>query len=246
MRVISANQVKKAFPVGNQLIEVLKGISFDVEEGDFLSIMGPSGCGKSTLLYILGGLDKPSDGEVELLGRDLNKIKEKEISMMRRREVGFMFQFYNLIPSLSVEDNILIPLILDRKPVRDYRQKLTNVLEKISLLEKRHVTPRELSGGQQQRVAIARTLLFDPKILFLDEPIGNLDSKTGFEIMGLFKDINKETGTTLVQVTHSLEAAHYGNKLLNIRDGEICGQIEVLTDLDRIENSSARKGVKLT
>lgn len=232
MNIINVNDICKNFKVGKGEIKVLKNLTFTVEKGEFLSIMGPSGCGKSTLLYLLGGLDKPSSGDIIVNNKNLNIIKEKEMSKMRRRELGFVFQFYNLIPNLSVEDNILVPLILDGKKLRDYKSKLDDLLDVIGLGDKKKVTPRELSGGQQQRVAIARALIFEPEILLLDEPIGNLDSKTGLEVMDILQKINKDMGKTLIQVTHSEEAADFGTSLMNLKDGEIKDDsIEKLTKI---------------
>lgn len=228
--IIEAVNIEKNYIVGNENVEILKDFNFKVEKGDFLSIMGPSGCGKSTLLYILGGLDRPSRGKVLINGRDLSLLSETELGLMRRREIGFMFQFYNLVPNLTVEDNIMLPLILDGKKKSDYRVKIEELLETIGLQDKKKLTPRELSGGQQQRTAIARALIFEPDILFLDEPIGNLDSKTGNEIMELFRKINITMKKTLIQVTHSKEAAMYGTKLLNIKDGKIVGSIEKISN----------------
>lgn len=228
--MIEVKHICKSYIVGQEKVEILKDFNFKVEKGDFLSIMGPSGCGKSTLLYILGGLDRPTEGSVWINGRDLSVLSEKELGIMRRREIGFMFQFYNLVPNLTVEDNIMLPLILDKKKKKDYKDKLEEMLEVIGLQDKKKLTPRELSGGQQQRVAIARALIFEPDILFLDEPIGNLDSKTGEEIMGLFQKINLTMNKTLIQVTHSKESALYGTKLLNLKDGKIVGEIETITN----------------
>jgi putative ABC transport system ATP-binding protein len=221
MKSIEVISLNKSFKVGKEEIEVLKDIVFSVDKGEFLSIMGPSGCGKSTLLYLLGGLDKPTSGSVAINGRELNGLSEKQKSIMKRRELGFVFQFYNLVPNLTVEDNILLPIILDGKPLKKYEQKLKDILDTIEMSHKRKVTPRELSGGQQQRVAIARALVFEPDIILADEPIGNLDSKTGTDIMKLFQKINKDLGKTIVQVTHSEEAAYYGTSILRLRDGEI-------------------------
>ncbi|MCB2342518.1 ABC transporter ATP-binding protein [Clostridium estertheticum] len=211
----------KNFELGEEKIDVLKGLSFNVKKGEFLSIMGPSGCGKSTLLYLLGGLDKPTKGNIIINGRDLSTMKQKEKSIMRRREIGFVFQFYNLVPNLSVEDNILLPLLIDGSKAKDLKKDLEKILQIIGMTDRRRHTPSELSGGQQQRVAIARALLFNPEIILADEPIGNMDSKTGTEIMTLFKSINKDFNKTIVQVTHSQEAASYGTGILNLRDGEI-------------------------
>ncbi|MPQ34251.1 ABC transporter ATP-binding protein [Clostridium estertheticum] len=218
---IEVKDMYKHFELGKEKIDVLKGLSFNVKKGEFLSIMGPSGCGKSTLLYLLGGLDKPTKGNIIINGRDLSTIKEKEKSIMRRREIGFVFQFYNLVPNLSVEDNILLPLLIDGSKAKDLKKDLKKILQIIGMTDRRRHTPSELSGGQQQRVAIARALLFNPEIILADEPIGNMDSKTGTEIMTLFKSINKDFNKTIVQVTHSQESASYGTGILNLRDGEI-------------------------
>jgi len=231
MSIIEVSNLNKAFKVGKENIKVLKDINFKVEEGEFISIMGPSGGGKSTLLYLLGGLDKPTSGTVSIAGKDISKIKKKEISWMRRNKMGFVFQFYNLVPNLSVEDNILLPIILDGKKLKDYNKKLEEILDIIGMQDKRKLTPRELSGGQQQRVAIARALIFEPDIIFLDEPIGNLDSKTGTDIMKLFKKINREYGKTLIQVTHSAEAAKYGTSIINLIDGEIVDSEEIVEEV---------------
>ncbi|NLK95803.1 MAG: ABC transporter ATP-binding protein [Clostridiales bacterium] len=221
MSIIEARNLNKSFKVGKEVAHVLKDINLTVEKGEFISIMGPSGGGKSTLLYLLGGLDKPTSGEVLINNKDISKVKEKEMSKIRRNTIGFVFQFYNLVPNLNVEDNIMLPLILDGKKIKDYKEKLDEILDIIGMQDKRKLTPRELSGGQQQRVAIARALIFEPDIIFLDEPIGNLDSKTGTEIMELFKKINVEYGKTLIQVTHSKKSAQYGTSIINLIDGEI-------------------------
>lgn len=222
--VIDVIDLKKCFTVGKEEVTVLNNLNFSVYEEDFLSIMGPSGCGKSTLLYLIGGLDMPSSGSVQILGQNLSKMREKQKSKMRRQDMGFVFQFYNLVPNLTVEDNILLPIILDKRNLKKYEKRLNEILEIIELTHKRKQTPRELSGGQQQRVAIARALVFEPQIILADEPIGNLDSKTGTEIMQLFKNINKEFHTTIVQVTHSKESSLYGNRTINLKDGIIVSE----------------------
>ncbi|AAK80213.1 putative ABC transport system ATP-binding protein [Clostridium acetobutylicum] len=219
--LIEVKSMYKSFNISNDKVDVLKNINLNIEEGAFVSVMGPSGCGKSTLLYILGGLDSATSGSVFILGREYSKMKEKEKSALRRQRLGFVFQFYNLIPNLNVEDNILLPLLLDGKNPNKYKKKLDELLEIIGMTTKRKFTPRELSGGQQQRVSIARALIFDPDIILADEPIGNLDSKSGMQIMKLFNDINKDLRKTIVQVTHSLESSHYGNKIVNLKDGKI-------------------------
>lgn len=219
--VMEAQNLWKSYDLGNEKVDILKDISLQIYKGGFYSIMGPSGSGKSTLLYLLGGLDKPSQGSIKVNGKELMVMKDKDSSIMRRRDIGFVFQFYNLIPNLTVEENILLPILLDGQKVRKHKDRLSEILEIVGLTERRKYTPRELSGGQQQRVAIARALMNNPDIILADEPIGNLDSKTGTEIMLLLQKINREEGKTIVQVTHSRESANYGTDLIMVKDGEI-------------------------
>lgn len=220
--VIEVKNMYKAFMLGKEKLDILKNINFTVAKGEFISIMGPSGCGKSTLLYLIGGLDTPSQGSIKIDGSDYSDMNEKQKSIMRRRILGFVFQFYNLVPNLNVEDNILLPLLLDGKNPKEYERKLANILEIMKMTTRRKHTPRELSGGQQQRVAIARALIFDPDIILADEPIGNLDSKSGTEIMELLQSINKDMDKTIIQVTHSVEASAYGTRTIHLKDGIIC------------------------
>ena len=219
--IIEAKDLNKTYKLGTQDVEILKNINLTIKRGEFVSIMGPSGSGKSTLLYLLGGLDKPTSGSVKIAGKELSVMNDKAQSIMRRRDVGFVFQFYNLIPNLNVEENIMLPILLDGKRLKDYRTKLEEILEVVSLKDRRNHTPRELSGGQQQRVAIARALINEPEVILADEPIGNLDSKTGREVMELLRKINIENGKTIVQVTHSSDAAGYGQKIIYVRDGKV-------------------------
>ena len=198
---VEGRHIIKNFRVGNTATEVLKDISLQVMQGEFVSIMGPSGSGKSTLLYILGGLDAPTSGHVLLNGTDISRFGDEKMSCIRRQKIGFVFQFYNLIPNLNVEENIMLPLLLDGKKVGGYKKQLEQILEIVGLSDRRRHTPRELSGGQQQRVAIARALIGNPEILFADEPTGNLDSKTGAEIMALLREINR-TGSGKKQRPH--------------------------------------------
>lgn len=219
--IIEARSLTKTFVLGEVKVEVLTGIDLDIKEGEFLSVMGPSGSGKSTLLYLIGGLDTPTAGTLRVKGRELSAMKDPEQSLLRRRDIGFVFQFYNLIPNLDLEENVMLPLLLDGKKLKDNRERLDEILEFVGLSDRRHHTPRELSGGQQQRVAIARALVNEPDIILADEPIGNLDSKTGAEIMKLLKRINNEKKKTIVQVTHSEEAASYGQRIIHVRDGRV-------------------------
>ena len=218
---IEGKHIVKDFRLGTATTKVLKDISLQVAQGEFVSIMGPSGSGKSTLLYILGGLDAPTSGRVLLNGTDISHFGDEKMSRIRRRNIGFVFQFYNLIPNLNVEENIMLPLLLDGKRMGGYKKQLEQILEIVGLLNRRKHTPRELSGGQQQRVAIARALIGNPEILFADEPTGNLDSKTGAEIMGLLQEINQTCGQTIIMVTHSPEAAKSSGRVITVRDGII-------------------------
>lgn len=218
---VEDKNIIKEFKIGNATTRVLKDISLQVMKGEFVSIMGQSGSGKSTLLYILGGLDTPTNGKVYINGTDISHFDDDNMSMIRRRNIGFVFQFYNLIPNLNVEENIMLPLLLDGKNLKDYKNQLDEILDIVGLCDRRKHTPRELSGGQQQRVAIARALIGKPEILFADEPTGNLDSNTGTEIINLLSKINKESGQTIIMVTHSLEAAKSSSRTITVLDGLI-------------------------
>lgn len=211
----------KDFRLGGTTVKVLKDISLQVMKGEFVSVMGPSGSGKSTLLYILGGLDAPTSGHVLLNGTDISRLEDEKISRIRRQKIGFVFQFYNLIPNLNAEENIMLPLLLDGKKMGSCQRQLDQMIELVGLSEHRKHTPRELSGGQQQRVAIARALISSPEILFADEPTGNLDSRTGAGIMSLLREINKNTGQTIIMVTHSPEAAKSSSRVITVQDGKI-------------------------
>lgn len=218
---VEGKHIIKNFQIGSTTTKVLKDISLQVMQGEFVSIMGPSGSGKSTLLYILGGLDVPTSGHVLLNGTDISYFGDEKMSRIRRQKIGFVFQFYNLIPNLNVEENIMLPLLLDGKKMSDYKKQLHQILKIVGLSERRRHTPRELSGGQQQRVAIARALIGNPEILFADEPTGNLDSETGAEIMSLLREINQTTGQTIIMVTHSPEAAQSSSRAITVQDGVI-------------------------
>lgn len=218
---VEGKHIIKNFQIGSTTTKVLRDISLQVMRGEFVSIMGPSGSGKSTLLYILGGLDAPTKGQVLLNGTDISRFGDEKMSRIRRQKIGFVFQFYNLIPNLNVEENIMLPLLLDGKKMDSYKKQLHQILEIVGLSERRKHTPRELSGGQQQRVAIARALIANPEILFADEPTGNLDSETGAEIMNLLCEINQTIGQTIIMVTHSPEAAKSSGRVITVQDGVI-------------------------
>ncbi len=219
--IIETKDLCKTFTMGSQELNILNNVNLTIDRGEFVSIMGPSGSGKSTLLYLLGGLDAPTSGSIAINGKEISNLNDQEESELRRKDIGFVFQFYNLIPNLNVEENIMLPLLLDGKKMKDHSKELDDILEIVGLSDRRDHTPRELSGGQQQRVAIARSLINSPDLIMADEPIGNLDSKTGLEIMELFKRINIEKNKTIIQVTHDSHAATYGNRIINIMDGKV-------------------------
>lgn len=219
--ILMAQNINKIFGEGEAQNHVLSDVNLTVNAGDFVSIMGPSGCGKSTLLYILGGLDRPTSGTVTLNGEEIYRINDARLSKIRRTDIGFVFQFYNLVQNLSVEDNILLPIVMSGIKASSCRNKLDEILELVGLQDKRKEMPVRLSGGQQQRVSIARAVITSPKIIFADEPIGNLDSRSGEKVMELFKNINKEKKITILQVTHSEGSALYGNRIITFSDGRI-------------------------
>ena len=218
---VEGRHIVKNFRLGDTVTEVLRDVSLRVMPGEFVSIMGPSGSGKSTLLYILGGLDTPTGGRVLLNGTDISSFGDEKMSVLRRRNIGFVFQFYNLIANLNVEENIMLPLLLDGQKMERCKDRLDRILDMVGLSDRRRHTPRELSGGQQQRVAIARALIGNPGILFADEPTGNLDTKAGADIMSLLREINRSTGQTIIMVTHSPEAAKSSSRIITVRDGRI-------------------------
>ncbi|MDE7372841.1 MAG: ABC transporter ATP-binding protein [Clostridia bacterium] len=220
--VLKAENIKKSFVTGEVVTEVLKGVDFTLNEGEFVAIVGESGSGKSTLLYILAGIDKPSEGSVLLLGRDLATASDDDIAAMRRKDFSFVYQFDNLVPNLTVYENVTLPLVLDKKKEDDYKDKVEEILNYLGLSDRKSSYPRQLSGGEQQRTAIARALVTDPKVIFLDEPTGSLDKERGRQVMELLADINKTRGVALVMVTHSEAHAQYAGRIVRMEDGTIC------------------------
>jgi putative ABC transport system ATP-binding protein len=221
MPVLEAKEVRKQYRMGEHLVNALDGVDFQVEKGEFVAIMGPSGSGKSTLLHLLGGLDSPTEGNIILADQPLAKLSERKATLVRRHNVGFVFQFFNLLPTLSAEENILLPVIIDGKDQRKYKERLNSLLELVGLTDRRHHKPDQLSGGEQQRVAIARALITQPAILLADEPTGNLDSKSGTTIMELLKRSCDELDQTVIVVTHDAKAAAYADRVIFLRDGVI-------------------------
>ena len=219
--IITVDNVKKSFGKGDTKVDVLKGVNLSVTKGEFVSLMGQSGSGKSTLLYLVGGLDMDYEGDIIICGNKLKGLKDKKLSEIRLKEIGFIFQFYNLVQNLNVEDNILLPAAVAGKDMGEYRKKLDEILDIVELTDKRKSMPAQLSGGQQQRVAIARALIGEPSIILADEPTGNLDKDSGNKIMEIFSKINKEKGMTILQVTHNEEYTQYGNRIVRLDSGEI-------------------------
>ncbi len=224
MYAIEAVKLFKSYKTGGSDVEVLKGIDMKIDSGEFISIMGPSGSGKSTFLYLTGGLDAPTSGTVRIYGSDIPGMKDRELSILRRRSIGFVFQFYNLIPNLSVEENILLPVLLDGKKPKAAKGILDELLEIAGLTARKGHYPAQLSGGEQQRTAIARALINDPDIILADEPTGNLDSTNGTGILGLLQRINRERNKTILMVTHSDEAAEYSTRRVFMKDGRLVHQ----------------------
>lgn len=219
--MIKVDNVRKTFgKKGGVITQVLDGAELEVKRGEFVSLMGASGSGKSTLLYLIGGLDRDFKGDIEICGTNIRKMKEKKLSKTRLGKIGFIFQFYNLVQNLNVEDNILLPSLVAGKTRASLQKDLDEILEITGLTAKRKQMPSRLSGGQQQRVAIARAIISNPEIILADEATGNLDSKSGAEIMDLFRRINQEKGITILQVTHSRKCAEYGTRTVILENGK--------------------------
>ncbi|MBQ7628015.1 MAG: ABC transporter ATP-binding protein [Clostridiales bacterium] len=221
--VIEVKNVSKTFGKKTNINRVLDDACMYVSEGEFVSLMGASGSGKSTLLYLIGGLDREFEGEIELCGKEIGLLKDSELSDLRLGNVGFVFQFYNLVMNLNVEDNILLPHTINGKKRSELKEQLDEILEITGLTEKRKAMPSTLSGGQQQRVAIARAVLEEPRVILADEPTGNLDAKSGEEIMELFSRLNRDKGMTILQVTHSEKCASYGTRTVVLEKGKTVG-----------------------
>ncbi len=218
--MIKTTNLTKVFTTDEVETTALNKINFEVNEGEFVSIMGPSGCGKSTLLNLLGLLDNPTDGEYYFLDHEVAKYTERQRANLRKHNIGFVFQSFNLIDELTVFENVELPLLYQKVGVRERKARTEAVLEKMNMMHRRNHFPQQLSGGQQQRVAVARAIVGNPKIIMADEPTGNLDSKHGEEVMNLLSDLNKE-GATIIMVTHSPAYAEYGNRILHLFDGQV-------------------------
>jgi len=225
--VVVARELARTYGEGATAVEALRGVTLDVRSGALVAVMGPSGSGKSTLMHLLAGLDQPTAGTVEIAGTEITNLPDAKLTRLRRQHIGFVFQFFNLLPMLNAEENVVLPLsIAGEKPDEEW---LTELLKKTGLDDRRSHRPSELSGGQQQRVAIARALVTKPTILFADEPTGNLDSKTGGEILDLLRDSADSYGQTIVMVTHEPRAASIADRILFLADGQIVQELSDTT-----------------
>lgn len=225
MSVLEARQLHKQYILGELTVNALDGVDFQLQKGEFVAIMGPSGSGKSTLLHLMGGLDQPTSGSVYLAEKQLSGSDDNQTTLARRHNIGFIFQFFNLVPTLNAEENILLPLIIDGKDPKDYQTRLDGLLELVGLSSRRHHRPDQLSGGEQQRVAIARALITKPSVVLADEPTGNLDTKSGKVIMELLRRSCDQLKQSIIEVTHDPRAAAYADRVVFLRDGKILREI---------------------
>lgn len=223
MEILRVENLSKIYGKGQTQVKALDNVSFKVDKGEFVAIVGASGSGKSTLLHLIGGVDRPTSGKVLIDGKDIYKYNDDELAIFRRRQVGLIYQFYNLIPILNVEENITLPLSLDNRDIN--KQKLDELIKVLGLESRRKHLPNELSGGQQQRTSIGRAMITNPAIILADEPTGNLDSKTSDEIVALLKKSNKDYKQTIVMITHNMEIAKCADRIIKIEDGKIVKEV---------------------
>jgi putative ABC transport system ATP-binding protein len=219
--LLRAQDLTKSYSRGDQQVQALRGVSLAIDRGQFVSIMGPSGSGKSTLLHLLGGLDRPSSGSVRFEDQAIESYPDRALSAFRRRKLGFVFQFFNLLPTLSALENVALPVLLDGRPLRAIHAKAAELLKSIGLESRMHHRPDQLSGGEMQRVAIARALIADPLLILADEPTGNLDTQTGATVLELLRQLVRDRGPSIVMVTHDSRAASFGSRLVKLRDGRL-------------------------
>jgi putative ABC transport system ATP-binding protein len=224
MPVISVRDLVKTYTVGEVVVRALRGANMDVEAGEFVAVTGPSGSGKSTLMHILGCLDRPTSGQYLLDGKDVSRMSKDELAAVRNKKIGFVFQGFNLLSRTTALDNVELPLLYNggsRMKTAERHRRAMAALTAVGLADRSHHYPNQLSGGQQQRVAIARSLINEPSIILADEPTGNLDTRTSIEVMGIFQRLNKERGITIILITHEMDIAEYGTRLIRFRDGRI-------------------------
>ncbi len=227
MTVLRATAVTKQYNMGEVTVSALQEVTFAVEKGEFVAVMGPSGSGKSTLLHLLGGLDEPTTGEITLSGYAITHLSDDEVTVVRRRKVGFIFQFYNLVPTLTAAENVALPLLIDGQRIDKHKDKVDNLLKMVGLAERSDHKPDQMSGGQQQRVAIARAFVNDPEIVLADEPTGNLDSQSGTAILELLRRSAEALQQTIVMVTHDPRAASYADRVVFLKDGRIVQHLAI-------------------
>ena len=225
--MIQLEDIQKVFRTEEVETVALGGVSLEVKKGEFVAIMGPSGCGKSTLLNILGLLDNPTSGRYWLDGEDVGQLKESQRTKVRKGQIGFVFQSFNLIDELNVEENVELPLTYLGVPKKERKQRVEEVLRRMAMSHRAHHFPQQLSGGQQQRVAIARAVVMNPKLILADEPTGNLDSKNGAEVMRLLSELNSDQGATIVMVTHSERDASFAQRIISLLDGQIVPEVRL-------------------
>jgi putative ABC transport system ATP-binding protein len=221
MSLIQTENLTKIYGTGEAAVTALDHVNFQVKEGEFVAVMGPSGCGKSTLLHLLGGLDRPSEGSVSIDGTAIANMKDDDLTKLRRRKMGFVFQFFNLIPVLNALENAALPVTLDGVKPADAKKRASQWLQRFGLGDRLANRPDQLSGGQQQRVAVARALVSEPALILADEPTGNLDTRAGDEIAGLLRQVTKEYGRTVVMVTHDPRIAAYADRIVFLKDGKV-------------------------
>jgi putative ABC transport system ATP-binding protein len=220
MEIIRIEDVHKVYQIGSQTVRALNGVDLTIQKNEFVALMGPSGSGKSTLMNVMGCLDSPSSGRYFLNGPDVARLSDDELAEIRNKEIGFVFQTFNLLPRYTALDNVALPLVYAGQSASDRKQRATEVMEMVGLADRMHHKPNELSGGQRQRVAIARALVNNPAIILADEPTGNLDTKTSYEIMALFDDIHK-AGNTVILVTHEDDISRHAHRVIRLRDGKV-------------------------
>ena len=241
--VIWTQDLHKIYKMGTNEVHALRGVSLRINKGEIVAIMGPSGSGKSTLMNIIGCLDQPTYGVYSLAGKDVSKMSDDELAIVRNRSVGFIFQNFNLLPRTSALDNVVLPLIYAGTPVRDRRRRAREVLDAVGLADRMDHTPNELSGGQQQRVAVARALVNQPSIILADEPTGNLDSKSGKEVMDILHKLNQDTGITVILVTHDQRISEYAQRSVHLFDGKVTNESETFdgqlsTETNLLQNTN--------
>ncbi|MGC8827444.1 MAG: ABC transporter ATP-binding protein [Anaerolineae bacterium] len=221
MKIVQTENLTRIYGSGETAVTALDHVNLSVNEGEFLAVMGPSGCGKSTLLHLIGGLDRPTEGRVLLAGQDLTRMDDDSLTLLRRRKIGFVFQFFNLIPVLTALENVALPLLLDGVPAKEARQRAVEWLERMGLGERLHHRPDQLSAGQQQRVAIARAMVTEPALILADEPTGNLDTRASDDIANLLRQTVNQWGRTVLMVTHDPRIAAYADRIVFLKDGRI-------------------------